>query len=299
MIELDNDILSNLGRKTHSLCELFHEGVDDDGSDSEAEQTNSLKVSSYIGQDELSCIIPDYNTSFSVFSSNIQSMNTSFNEVKFFVQNLREINFEFSVLCFQECFISKDCILNYDIPSYTTFISEASCGRNGGLITYIHKSFECKPLTDIRPSQPDLWEGHFLCVSSKALTSSVIVGNVYRPPRDEHDFFINDFSNCLAKLKTNNKELIINGDFNLNLLRIDSDHKVDDFYQMITSYGLYPKITLPTRFSDNDATLIDNCFCKISPKTCDSFAGILTKRFSDHQPYFSCFNDLKKNACEI
>ncbi len=55
---------------------------------------------------------------------------------------------------------------------------------------------------------------------------------------------------------------------------------------MLTSKSFYPKITLPTRLSNNSATLIDNLLCKLTESTIETTTGILTKTFSDHQPYF-------------
>ena len=49
-------------------------------------------------------------------------------------------------------------------------------------------------------------------------------------------------------------------------------------------------ITLPTRFTRTNGTLIDNFFCKLCKSVLESTAGILTKRFSDHQPYFIMLN---------
>ena len=44
------------------------------------------------------------------------------------------------------------------------------------------------------------------------------------------------------------------------------------------------QITLPTRLSERNGTLIDNLYCKLS-SNCNPTSGILIKKFSDHQPY--------------
>ena len=62
-----------------------------------------------------------------------------------------------------------------------------------------------------------------------------------------------------------------------------------DFFEMICSKSFFPKITLPTRFSFRNETLIDNIFCKISDTTLNTPSGILIKTFSDHHPYISTF----------
>ena len=83
------------------------------------------------------------------------------------------------------------------------------------------------------------------------------------------------------------------GDFNINLLKINEKEVFADFLEMMTSFSYYPKITLPTRFSKNNGSLIDNIFCKISENTLRASSGILLKQFSDHQPYFICYNTIK------
>ena len=55
---------------------------------------------------------------------------------------------------------------------------------------------------------------------------------------------------------------------------------------MLTSHSFFPEITLPTRLSRNDASLINNIYCRIRNNTLSSSAGILLKQFSDHQPCF-------------
>ena len=81
-------------------------------------------------------------------------------------------------------------------------------------------------------------------------------GNIYRPPRiynEQINAFINEFSSAVVSLENNNHELIIAGDFNIILLR-------SNFFDTLASHGLYPQITLPTRFTKTNGTLIDNFF---------------------------------------
>ena len=80
------------------------------------------------------------------------------------------------------------------------------------------------------------------------------------------------------------------GDFNINLLKLNDNEIYSNFFKTLVSHSLYPQITLPTRFTRINGTLIDNFFCKLSKYTLESRAGILTKQFSDHQPYFMFLN---------
>ena len=56
------------------------------------------------------------------------------------------------------------------------------------------------------------------------------------------------------------------------------------------SHGFYPRITLPTRLSKSNATLIDNFLCKFTSRFYDHSSGILLSDISDHLSYFICLN---------
>ena len=88
----------------------------------------------------------------------------------------------------------------------------------------------------------------------------------------------------------NKKEVIITGDFNINLLKINEKEIFWEFLKSLISHSYFPKITFPTRFSRTTGTLIDNFFCKLTRTTFDITSGTLTKSFSDHQPYFIFLN---------
>ena len=51
----------------------------------------------------------------------------------------------------------------------------------------------------------------------------------------------------------------------------------------------FPAITLPTRFTENTCTLIDNAFYKFSGNYKFVGSGILLCDLSDHQPYYTTF----------
>jgi len=65
---------------------------------------------------------------------------------------------------------------------------------------------------------------------------------------------------------------------------------------MTISNGFLPKITFPTRLSNNSGTLIDNIFVKLSNEFSNTTAGILWHHISDHQPCFVILDFLHKSA---
>ncbi len=56
------------------------------------------------------------------------------------------------------------------------------------------------------------------------LSKAINFGNIYRPPRDllkNYNEFMKEFSSILDKLESNNNEVIITGNLNIDLLKIN------------------------------------------------------------------------------
>ncbi len=83
----------------------------------------------------------------------------------------------------------------------------------------------------------------------------------------------------LAILKTNNKDVILAGDFNIDLLKINEKNIISEYFNMLTSNSFYPKITVPTQLTNTCGTLIDNFLCKLTDNnTINTTSGVLIKQ---------------------
>ena len=91
----------------------------------------------------------------------------------------------------------------------------------------------------------------------------------------------------LNNLNTKSSEIFVAGDFNINLLELNTKEKVNVFFNDVTSFGFKPSITLPTRLGDYKGTLVDNILCKVSNPSQILSSGITLSKFSDHQHYFT------------
>ena len=98
----------------------------------------------------------------------------------------------------------------------------------------------------------------------------------------------------LEKASKENKPLILLGDFNINLLKSDTDNFISHFLDILGSFSLLPQIIFPTRITNTSKTLIDNIFADLS--NFQIFSGNLTYRLSDHLPQFSIFKNLNINS---
>jgi hypothetical protein len=137
-----------------------------------------------------------------------------------------------------------------------------------------------------------IWEGQFIDVLHPTLKNKITLCNIYRQPKDSPELiktFLEDLSKIFEKLNREKSEVIVAGDFNLNLLNINSKQVICDYFDTMVSFGFIPSITFPTRIH-TAATLIDNIFYKFSNNTYSINSGIILTDLSDHYPCFTCID---------
>ena len=69
----------------------------------------------------------------------------------------------------------------------------------------------------------------------------------------------------ISSLENSNNEIIIAGDFNINLLKLNENDIYTSFFDTLVSPKLYPQITLPTRFTRTAGTKISYFVTLINP----------------------------------
>ena len=70
------------------------------------------------------------------------------------------------------------------------------------------------------------------------------------------------------KLICENKEVMLLGDFNIDLLKCDSNKNVSDFLNIVYSTNPLPNITSPTRLTSQNQTFLDNIFSSVINDDC-------------------------------
>ena len=88
----------------------------------------------------------------------------------------------------------------------------------------------------------------------------------------------NEFSDC---------QLIIHGDFNLDLLKCITSRHCSEFVSFMHGNSLFPTILRPTRIEEASATLIDNIWRTATPDDRLHLSGIVMTNITDH---YSVFN---------
>jgi hypothetical protein len=244
-----------------------------------------LSHSPYYDHDALIEHLKRQTGSLKILSLNVQSLNAKIDEIKILMNELATHNIQLDLLYLQETWLGNSQLPPFtNLNGYNIVHQPKHASEHGGLIFYVREriSFSIIPLPQCKS-----WESQFIKVSVEG--HSIILGNVYRPPHksiiDMENFNV-EFNATLNKLP-NSQSVVISGDFNINLLSLacPSSPQITEFFNNVISFGLIPKITLPTRLSDTSCTLIDNFFCKLDLRR-KVTSGVLTHKVSDHQPYF-------------
>jgi len=233
---------------------------------------------------------------FTVFSLNVYSLRSKFAQIEALIHLLSVENIKISAFCIQESWLrANEDLSPYQLENFHCISQESKCTPRGGLIIYLNKELKYKEKSVVSPS--NTWEGQLIEIQGKKRGKNILLGNIYRPPHDNNrssnlSVFTDEITTLLNKIDKVNSECLLVGDFNIDLLKAQSRQVTNDFLEMMMNFSLFPKITLPTRFSDSECTLIDNIFCKLSTNTLKATSGILTGRISDHLAYFTSFKDI-------
>ena len=130
-----------------------------------------------------------------------------------------------------------------------------------------------------------------LCVESVLNYETIFVCVIYRIPGSSFDSFVNKYQQILQYI--GNKNSIISGDFNIDLLKYECSNIVETFVNLSYKYSLTPVINKPTRITNHSATVIDHIWCNVRLETL--LSGVLLSDASDHfSPFIQIFGNENK-----
>ena len=108
--------------------------------------------------------------------------------------------------------------------------------------------------------------------------------------REFNDTFL---KNTLEKLSYENKDIILMSDFNIDILKYDTNNDSAAFLDMMYEKFLLPYISSPTRVTLRSQTLIDNIFSNIIED--EIISENITTTISDHYAQFTLFKNKTKS----
>ena len=223
---------------------------------------------------------------FTIFHMNIASLSAHITELKTL---LNILNHPFSVIGISESKIKENLepVTNLEIDGYF-FDGIGTKSSFGGVGLYIRKDLDFDKRKDISKSNLSVAESIFYEITLKN-KRKFLIGCIYRHHTSIRSFVDNFLASILQIVgKEKNKACAIMGDFNADLLQIDSHEDTNYFYNILTSQCFRPLILQPTRVTATSATLIDNIF--INDMTLQSTGGNITSTISDHFTQFCALN---------
>ena len=196
---MDSVILESVGGvHRHSLTHILNVDVTNDG-----EELNIIKHSPYLDQENF----------LKTLSLNIQSLNAKFNQLKILLHLLQENSCHISAICLQETWLREDSNIDLlSLESYNLIYQGKRCSANGGLAIYLHENFNFKTVPS--PIISEIFEGQFIQISEAHIATDILLGNIYRPPRDllsNYKSFTQKLALTLNTFLNGNYEIIIGG----------------------------------------------------------------------------------------
>lgn len=190
----------------------------------------------------------------------------------------------------------------YQVEGYV-FVYKNRKTKLGGVGMYINSNYEFRVIDDLSKTTPYI-ECIFIELSV-ARIGKFIIGCVYRPPNSDIVSFNNEIRNILNNISIMKiPNVAILGDFNIDVLKYDSNSSAKSFIELMLSHSLVPVIKKPTRLQNSSCTLIDNIFVNCIDK--DLSAAVIFNDISDHFPIGLCIQrpcktyiDPKTKSCRI
>ena len=180
----------------------------------------------------------DIRNNLNIFHSNVNGLESKFDDLHHFLSGT---SLEFDFVAISET--SQQCdsyfINNVSLNGYTSFFTPTST-RKGGIALYVKSLYKPFEQVDLK-HQSESCESVFVEISNKR-SKNVICGSIYRHPCNDTSDFLSYMEYILKILASEDKDVFLCGDFNINLLKSNESANNSRFYDLMTSYSFLPLI---------------------------------------------------------
>ena len=221
-----------------------------------------------------------HNNDLKIFHLNIRSLAHNGDNLLCYLSLLKQ---SFDVICLTETWLNENRFIENTFLEYNQFHSRRSANQapGGGCAIFVKKSFISSELSHLSCNL-----NHIECVFIEIIhqNGKIFIGCCYRKPDHMNSpFFIDDLTQKINQIPNTNP-IVLGGDFNYNLERVDTDMNASSFFEAMLSLGLVNTIYNPTRVTNNSCSVIDNIFVSIS---LSYSSGVLSDcDISDHYALF-------------
>ena len=211
---------------------------------------------------------------------NARSLKSNFEQIRMYLTTL---DVSFHIIAISDTWFTGDTDPSeFNLHSYETVYTNKNEKRGGGVLIYVNKELQFVKINDFSVSLDNVFESVTIEIKVEN-KKNFIVACVHRTPGSETEGF-SEYIERLLQSVNNNKSIYLCSDLNFDLLKRQNHQGTNDFLELLYSYGLFPKITKPTRVTSISATLIDNIYTNnVFQVNC---SGILCNDITDHLPIF-------------
>ena len=218
---------------------------------------------------------------------NIQPFSDNTNLENLQVHLLDELGHHFSVIGVSETKITKTSLLDLN-PSIAGYEFEyvPTPLATGAVGMYLKSDLN---YTWIEKSSEDAFQALWIEIHLSN-RPNIICGIMYRQ-HNTTERFQEYFDETLEKFSTSNKSFFVVGDFNINLLGVETRDYPHNLLLSLQSFSLIPTIDKPTCVYKNTAKLIDNIL--VNKLDAGIYSGNIISDISDHHSQFCIFQKTK------
>jgi len=231
-----------------------------------------------------------------VMHVNIRGIQSNFDNL---VLYLNTLDHSFDFICLSECHLPKTANIDdrFNLEGYDKYVVYSTI-KSGGCIIYARSAFNTELVSQLCNSTNSCDYIYIKLPNPKG--KSLLIGCYYRHCRSKKSDvmnFLNELENCLEDKTVKSSKLVLVGDFNLDLCKINHDHDVSAYFNCLLSNSLENHILKPTRIQYypnslqvKSATLIDHVSSNLYEHKC--LAGNLYFSNSDHFANFAIFENV-------
>ena len=167
------------GMNINSLNNVLNMAI----NENEENEIPLIKHSPYVNSDELISFCIEKANNFTILNLNVQSLNAKFDQIQILLSQPKSKRVQFNAICLQETWLTDNSDLTlFQIAGYTLVSQGTIFSSHAGLAIYVQEHYKYKLLSFYQHTK--IWEGLFIEIESKEFKKKVIIGNMYRPPRE-------------------------------------------------------------------------------------------------------------------
>ena len=222
----------------------------------------------------------------SLFHINIHSLNKNSEELS---QFLGTIEHNFDILVLSEIWSYNINFYQNLFPGYSFYFDLPNNSSVGGIGIYVNNSLGQSVIDTYKIKNNAECKIENIWLEITKARQKYVIGGIYRHPGQKISNFTSLLDYTLTCIRSRNLPCIIAGDINIDMIKFSSHQDTKFYLDTLILNNFIPTILMPTRITNNSATLIDHISyagCTRTHFQNNIISGNVWCDISDHLPNF-------------